>query len=437
MGMAGTLAACRTSARVSGPSRPPLSDVSGSPLPVGAPPSATAAPPVEPWASLTGFCEGVPPPDAAEREGHRERMRKALTDAGHALLVVEPGPTMEYLSGVRWGRSERPFLLALPRDGEPWWVVPGFEQRTAREQLGGDAQVLPWQEHQSPYDVLAAGLAERGRGRGTVAVDENIRHFISDGLATALGARRVVSGAAVVQGQRMRKQPAELARLRRANEATKAALRLVAEAGVPVGMRQSELAERIRAAQMQAGLTNVWVLALFGPNAAFPHGTADDRALRPDDLVLVDTGGALHGYRSDITRTWAPGDVSEPARKAWATVAEAQAAALATIAPGVACGEVDAAARAVIERAGFGTGYHRFTHRLGHGIGLEVHEHPYLVQDATRKLEPGMTMSDEPGIYVPGQFGVRIEDIVAVTEDGHEVFGPLVSSLEQPFGAAP
>ena len=187
-------------------------------------------------------------------------------------------------------------------------------------------------------------------------------------------------------------------------------------------------------AQARGGLSDVWVLALFGPNAAFPHGTARDRALQEGDLVLVDTGGSLHGYRSDITRTWALGTPPVAARRAWDVVAAAQRAGLAAIRPGVACADGDAAARAVNEAAGFGSGYQRFTHRLGHGIGLEVHEHPYLVPGSTRILEPGMTMSDEPGIYEPGAFGVRIEDIVAVTDDGCEVFGPQVESLARPFG---
>jgi Xaa-Pro dipeptidase len=388
----------------------------------------------DPWAALAGFCDGIAPPDADERAGHRERLSRALHDAGHAALVAEPGATMQHLAGVHWGRSERPFLLVLPRSGEPWWVVPAFEERTAREQLG-DAAVRVWQEHESPYSIAADELAKRGLREGTVAVEPQLRHFVVEGLRAALGAGRVVDGAAVVDGTRMRKQPAELMRLRRANEATKAALRLVAETAVREGLRQSELAEHVRRAQERAGLSEVWVLALLGPNAAFPHGTANDRALHEGELVLVDTGGSLHGYRSDITRTWALGMPPPEARRAWSVVAAAQRAAIEAIRPGVMCGDVDAAARAVIDAAGFGPGYHRFTHRLGHGIGLEVHEHPYLVPGSTRILEPGMTMSDEPGIYVPGAFGVRIEDIVAVTDDGCEVFGPRVESLAAPFGS--
>jgi Xaa-Pro dipeptidase len=404
---------------------------------VPAEPEATAAGvDDDPFAALAGFCDGIAPPDAAERAEQRERLQRALHDAGHDALIAEPGPTMQYLAGVRWGRSERPFLLVLPRAGEPWWVVPAFEERTAREQLGDDAVVRVWQEHESPHAIAAAGLAAQGLSAGTVAVDPQLRHFVAEGLRQALGAGRVVDGAAAVDGVRMRKRPAELARLRRANLATKAALRVVARTAVHEGMRQSELAAQVRLAQERAGLSDVWVLALFGPNAAFPHGTEHDRPLAEGDLVLVDTGGSLHGHRSDITRTWALGTPPAAAARAWSVVAAAQRAALEKVRPGVACGEVDAAARAVVDAAGFGPGYRRFTHRLGHGIGLEVHEHPYLVPGSTRILEPGMTMSIEPGIYEPGAFGVRIEDIVAVTDDLCEPFGPLVESLEAPFGPA-
>jgi Xaa-Pro dipeptidase len=167
----------------------------------------------------------------------------------------------------------------------------------------------------------------------------------------------------------------------------------------------------------------VWALVLFGENAAFAHGTGKERTLAKGDMVLIDTGGSLHGYCSDITRTWACGSASDEARRAWDTVLAAQAAAFEQLRPGVACEAVDAAARKVITDAGYGEGYTSFWHRLGHGIGLQGHEHPYLVPGNARLLRPGMTMSNEPGIYVRGAFGVRIEDIIAITEDGHRVFG--------------
>ena len=380
------------------------------------------------WAPLHGFCDGIAAPDAAEYATHVARLQTAMAEHDLSAVVVEPSPTMTWLSGVRWGRSERPFLLVVPQQGEPWFVAPAFEEGTARQRLG-DATLHTWQEHDSPFALLAKHLP---RGSGRVGVDGEMRTFIVAGLRAAMK-RPVVDGRAAIDAVRMSKSDAELSRLRRANEATKAALALVANVVEP-GMPQSEVAALARAAQQAAGLADVWVLALAGEAAAYPHGTEHDRVLGSNELLLVDTGGALHGYRSDITRTWAVGTPTDAAARAWETVAAAQRAGLAVMKPGVTAGAVDAAARAVIESGGYGGGYDALTHRLGHGIGLQVHEPPYLVPHDARALTPGMTMSNEPGIYKRGEFGVRIEDIVAITPSGHEVFGPLVGSLDAPFG---
>jgi Xaa-Pro dipeptidase len=303
--------------------------------------------------------------------------------------------------------------------------------RRAREQLGDEARITAWAEHENPFAALALGGAA---GRGTVVVDPDTRSVIFAGVEAAVSSRRgrAVLDAGILRDARLRKSTAELARLRRVNEATKAALALASVHARP-GIRQSELAAVIRRAQEAAGLSDVWVLCLFGHAAAFPHGTHEDRALADGELVLVDTGGALHGYRSDITRTWPVGRPPDEARRAWEVVVRAQAAALAMMKPGVACGAVDAAARAVLAEAGYGADYEAFTHRLGHGIGLQVHEEPYLVRDNPRVLQPGMTMSNEPGIYVPGSFGLRLEDIVAITDAGSEVFGPAVGPFDDPL----
>jgi Xaa-Pro dipeptidase len=375
------------------------------------------------FSELAGFCDGVEPTTEAEYAQRRAAVQAKLQRSSIDALVIEPGPNMLYLSGIRWGRSERPFLMVVPADGEPRWICPAFEVRRAREQLGEGADVVAWAEHDDPFRELAHGASVR--------VDPDARGTILAGVRERVG-KGAQLDAGVIESVRLRKSAAELARLRRVNEATKAALAVAGRRATP-GMRQSELADAIGEAQRIAGLQDVWVLCLFGPAAAFPHGTREDRVLEDGDLVLVDTGGALHGYRSDITRTWAVGSPRPDAKRAWQTVAEAQAAGLAAIRPGAKCGDPDAAARAVMKDAGYGADYETFTHRLGHGIGLQVHEAPYLVRDNERILEPGMTMSDEPGIYVPGSFGVRIEDIVAVTETGAEVFGPSVGPFEDPM----
>jgi Xaa-Pro dipeptidase len=403
----------------------------------GRAPSEPASPELsgDAFASLAGLLDDVVPPDAVEHRMHVVGVQEHMRRRGVGALVVEAGAGMQYLSGVRWGRSERPLLLVVPAEGAPAWVCPAFELRRAREQIAADVEVLTWDEHRSPYARVSQVLIERQLAGEPVSVDPDARTFVTLGMADVLGVELLDVTTPVLSACRMIKTPSELERLRRANEATKIALAAAARHLEP-GMRQSELAALVRRAQEVAGLTQVWVLALFGPAAAFPHGTAEDRALEPGELVLVDTGGSLHGYRSDITRTWLPfGGVSDEVRGAWETVRRAQQHAMRQIRPGNTCGAVDAAARAVMGEAGHGDGYERFTHRLGHGIGLEVHEPPYLVRDNPLPLQAGMTMSNEPGLYVPGEHGIRIEDIVAVTTGGVEIFGPPCGPFEEPFAA--
>lgn len=412
---------------------------SGSP---GAPPAGASAPPDAPAApaqgaasrftSLAGFCEGVTPPDDRERAARRERGRALARDAGFSALILEAGTSLFYFTGLRWRPSERPLLYVLPVRGEPVWIGPAFEEGTLR-QSGAirDTELRAWQEHEDPYAVVVQALADRGLRTGRVAVDPELRWFVAQGLRQAGAGLELDSGAAIIDGCRMIKSAAELACLRRANEATKAALSAVGP-HVQAGVRQSDVAALVREAQIAAGLGGIWALVLFGPDAAYPHGTESDRALVEGDLILVDTGGTLHGYCSDITRTWAFGTPDDEQRRAWDIVSEAQRTAMTQIRPGVRCSDVDATARAVVAAAGHGEGYQRFTHRLGHGIGLNGHEHPYLVRGNELALAPGMTMSNEPGLYVPGRLGVRIEDIVAVTADGVEVFGPPAASIDAP-----
>lgn len=366
------------------------------------------------YASLRGFTADAKPLTAEHHAKHVARARELVRGAGLTALVVEAGRTLWYLSGVRWGLSERPFLMIVPAEGSPRWVAPAFEALRARESIG-DAELLVWQEDEDPY-----ALAKKAIGTGRVAVAPQMRDFVVRGLRGAVG--EVESGAAIVEALRTIKGPDELALLERANLATKAALRIARDA-TRVGMSEGEMRTIITEAQQAAGLVHVWALVLFGENAAFPHGTGRERTLAEGDLVLIDTGGQLHGYCSDITRTWPCGNATPDAKRALETVLAAQSAAFEVLAPGTPCADADAAARKVIADAGFGEDYAAFTHRLGHGIGLDGHEAPYLVRGNTTILRPGMTMSNEPGIYRPGAFGVRIEDILAITADGHRVFG--------------
>ncbi|PRQ07464.1 M24 family metallopeptidase [Enhygromyxa salina] len=401
-----------------------------------APPAATNATPD--FAELAGFCDGVEPILAAEYERRIERVRAKLTEAGQGALIVEAGVDMRYFGGPGWGQSERPLLLVIPRDGDPLLVGPAFERGTLDARRGPlNFAVRTWEEHESPYALVHASLADTKLGaEAIVATGPATRSFVIDGLRDAAPSRGFGAGQAAIAACRRIKSPAELALLRRANEATKRAIELAA-GHARAGIHEREFADLVRAAQLAAGLESVWVLALFGQNAAYPHGTPEGRELAPGDLILVDTGGFLHGYASDITRTWAfpePAAIDADRQRAWEVVRAAQTAALETIRPGVRCAEVDAAARQVIAAAGFDPDYGHFSHRLGHGIGMEVHETPYLVRDADHQLEVGNTMSDEPGLYLAGRYGIRLEDIVAVVDGGAEVFGPRADSLTAPFG---
>ena len=373
------------------------------------------------------------PIDFEERIERRVRLAQVLRASNLGGLLVEPGATMTYLTGVSWGRSERLFALALLADGSSVWIVPAFEAPRAEERVlrvGGDPPaIVTWDEHEYAFAPLAAELEKRGVKR--IAIEPQTRWFVADRLATALGPERVVDGSPITRILRSAKSPSELALLRGANELTQRAIARVAETLEP-GMTDHQIGALIARAQRRLGLRSTWVLPLIGANAAYPHGSPNGAVLGEGDLVLVDTGGSLHDYQSDITRTWSLGAPGPEVERAWSVVRDAQLRAFETLAPGVRASDVDAAARAVIVAAGYGEGYEAFAHRLGHGIGLEGHEEPYLDGGNELTLDPGMTFSDEPGIYVPGRFGIRIEDIVVVTEDGGDHFGSWQTSVRSP-----
>ena len=386
------------------------------------------------FADLRDQRQRVEPISNEERAARRQRLAKLLAERDLDALLVEPGSTMEYLAGVHWRRSERLFGLVVLADGSWFWICPAFEEPKARLQVdaeggpGGDLHT--WDEHEYAFRPLAAALA--GAEARRVAVDPMGRAFVLDELRRARGDAPTVSGAAVVKELRGRKDAHEIAIMRVANELTQRAIAATAERLEP-GMTGRAIGEMVTHAQARMGFENLWVLPLIGPAAAYPHGEHDSIPVADGDVVLVDTGGSFHGYESDITRTWVQGGVpTAEVEHVWNVVREAQARAFDAMKPGVRAGDVDAVARRVIEDAGYGKGYELFSHRLGHGIGMEGHEEPYLDGGNDLALAPGMTFSDEPGIYLYGRFGVRIEDIVVVTEDGADHFGDW-----QPSAAAP
>jgi Xaa-Pro dipeptidase len=375
--------------------------------------------------------EGVAPITADEHRARRARAQALMAESGLDALVVGSGTSLTYFTGAQWGTSERLFAMVLTRDGEPAWVTPAFEKGRALEQVGDAGDVRAWEEDESPYALAASILRDRKAGGGRVGVEETLPYVFVDGLARAAPAARLESGTAVTAGCRMIKDAHEVALMRRAGEITVRAWRAVF-ASLREGMTQAAVAGLASTALSRLGMKG-GALVLFGPDAAFPHGTTRPRPLRQGDVVLVDGGGRLHGYASDITRT---GVFAAPAtprqREVWDVVRRAQDAAFRAARPDVECQSVDAAARRVIEEAGFGPGYRHFTHRVGHGIGMDGHEWTYLVRGNATRLRPGMCFSDEPGIYVPGELGIRHEDVMVITADGAENLTRWSGSPEEP-----
>lgn len=379
--------------------------------------------------SLRSRVEEAPPPiSESERVERRERAQSLMDEHGIDALFIEPGASLTYFAGVRWGRSERTFGLLLPRRGDAVVVCPAFERERAAKQVDGRFEIRTWEEDESPFALIGDLMRSWGTGSGRLAFDEATRHFIVHGVSRDAPSLELVSGDPVTHGCRGRKTAHEIELMRFANaitlEAIEAAFRSLRE-----GMTQAELARNIRAGFERLGFGGGWVLALIGESSAYPHGSENPAPLREGDVVLVDAGTSVHGYQADITRTIVFGKPSAEVARVYDVVREAQARAFEAAAPGRTAGEIDAVARRVVEEAGYGPGYRYFTHRLGHGIGLEGHEWPYLVKGSDVVLEPGMSFSNEPGIYRYGEFGVRLEDIMVITETGAEFLTPPARTL--------
>ena len=395
-------------------------------------PSAPGGEPALPAAirALQPMVDATAPITVDEHRARLARAQRLLAENGLDALVVGPGSSLTYFTGAEWGLSERFLGVVVGRVGDPVWVVPAFEKDRALEQIRLGADVRPWEEHESPYALVAGALADRGAAAGRIGVEETLPFVFSDGIGQARPTARLTSATPVTAGSRMVKDAHELALMRHACAATLAAYRAVF-ASLAEGLTAAQVSGWVVAAHRRLGVRG-GALVLFGPDAAFPHGTTKPKDLAAGDVVLVDGGCHVHGYQSDVTRTGVFGaPPTDRQRRIWDLVRKAQEAAFGAVRPGVECQAVDAAARKVVGDGGFGPDYRYFTHRLGHGIGLDGHEWPYMVRGSTTKLAPGMTFTDEPGIYVPGEMGVRHEDTVAVTESGCENLAPKWSGTPE------
>ena len=375
----------------------------------------------------------IQPNEFHERLMHAQKLMSELTPKYDALFFA-PGTSLYYFTGIRWGVSERLLGLVLPRSGDPIVVVPGFEEGRLREKLHFPAEVRVWQEDQSPTKIAVAALAERGIRTGRIGVEETAAFTFFDHLRAAGPGFECVSADAVTIACRGKKSAHELELMRLACEATFDVFRAV-HASVKEGMSQEDIGRLVEGGFSKMGLRG-GALVLLGASAALPHGTIQPQKLKEGDVVLIDGGCMVDGYESDVTRTGVYGKPSEKVARVFEIVRKAQDAALDAARAGKLSGTVDDAARKVITDAGYGPDYKFFTHRLGHGIGLDGHEHPYLVRGSKTVLEPGMTFSNEPGIYIPGEFGLRCEDDMVIAADGAaQLLTPgFAVSLEKPLG---
>ena len=400
----------------------PRASAAQSPAPAGDTPPAIDA--------LRPMTDGVTPITLDEHRTRLARAQALMRGENLDAIVLASGSGLDYFTGAEWGLSERFFGAVITREGDPAWVTPAFEKARALEQIQIGTDVRAWEEHESPSALVASILRERG-ATGRVGIEEMMPFTFANEIGAALPSARLLSATPVTAGCRVVKDAHELALMRRANEITMAAHRAVFQS-LREGMTQSQVSALSAQAHRKLGMGG-GALVLFGPDAAFPHGTTRPRPLRRGDVVLIDGGGRLHGYASDITRTGVFGaPPTERQRKVWDIVRRAQQAAFDTAKPGVEAQAVDAAARRVVEEAGFGPDYKYFTHRVGHGIGMDGHEWTYFVRGNTTKLRPGMCFSDEPGIYIPGEMGIRHEDCIFITETGAENFTKWTGSPEEP-----
>ena len=387
-------------------------------------------------AALKSMRSQMVPITTAERVARLAKARRLMTETKIDAMVLTGGTSLRYFTNIEWGLSERLLAVVIPANGSAFLVCPAFERDRALEQvqtgpLGKDAEVMTWDEHVDPYALLASGLKARGTATGRIGFEETVRFVFSDGVSRALPGANVTSATPITAGCRMTKSPTELALMRLASQVTLKAYE-AAYRSLTDGMTQDQFGGLVRQAHDKLGFSGGAGVQV-GPYSALPHGSMTPQTIRPGTILLIDGGCSVGGYASDISRTFVLGRPTDKMKKVFDIEFAAQTAALAAARPGVPCGAVDAAARKVIEDAGYGPGYKYFTHRVGHGMGMDGHEWPYLVKDNPLPLAPGMTFSDEPGIYLPGEFGVRLEDDMVITEGGAELMTPQSRSLEAPF----
>ncbi|MGE4080058.1 MAG: M24 family metallopeptidase [Reyranella sp.] len=386
-------------------------------------------------ASLQPLTANAQPITAGERAARIAKVQGLMQQQKVSALLVEAGSSLDYFTGITWWRSERTTAALIPVQGKTVVVTPFFEVPSVQESLKIDADIRPWHEDQSPFALIADALKGATPADGPLAVEATTRAFIIEGVRKASARdRQVILGDELVNACRMIKTPAELALMQAANDVTIAALKHL-HAKVDAGMSGADIMNLLVATTNALGGKHEFSLVLLNEASAYPHGSNHPQVVREGSVILVDTGCKVHGYSSDISRTWIYGRPSDRQREVWNTVKRGQEIALETAKIGLPVGELDVAVRAYYEGLGWAKNYGLpgTSHRTGHGIGMDGHEPPNLMRADRTPLQAGMCFSDEPGIYIPGEFGIRMEDIWTMTEQGPKLFTPLARSIDDPI----
>ena len=394
-----------------------------------------STPTVPAKSKLTSLITNAKPITVAERKTRIAKAQALMRERGIGALILEAGSALVYFTGIRWWRSERFTGAIILADGPFAIITPFFEEPSIRESMTFGDDVRTWHEDESPSKRIVDYLRENKMLDKPVAVEETVRNFIPTGIKSENSDITLVSGQPITRGCRMFKSPAEIALMQTANDVTLAAYRHIYPR-VEVGMTRHDISKMMSDATREMGGNVQFSMALIGPSSSFPHGSEIEYTVKEGEVILMDCGASVHDYESDISRTWVMGEANAEQRRVWDTVKRGQELALDTATIGTPAGRVDDAVRDYYTKEGFGPDYAApgLTHRLGHGIGMDGHEPVNFVRGETTPLAPGMCFSNEPGIYLPGKFGVRLEDCLYMTEAGPKLFSKLSKSIDEPFG---
>ena len=383
--------------------------------------------------ALKPMTSGIAPIADDERRARIAKAQRLMAEQRIDAIFMEGTASSFYFASLRWGQSERTFGIVIPAKGELAYVCPKFEEDRARELIKFGNEVRTWEEDESPYKVIAGIVKDRGVQHRRIGMEERVRFFIADGVRKEATGFEIVDATPVTAGCRIYKSKAEIALMQRANDVTIEAYKAAFQT-MRAGMTQGELSSNIAAAFRALGFTGSASVQV-GKWSALPHGSITPQRIQEGDVVMVDGGTSVEGYASDITRTTVFGKATQRQTDVWNKELEAQTAAFNAMKLGAPCESVDAAARAVIVKAGFGPDYKvpGLPHRTGHGIGLEGHEWTNFVKGNKTPLAPGMCFSDEPMIAIPGEFGIRLEDCVYFDDNGAHFFTKQSLAIDKPF----